>query len=88
MDVEMGGSVSLPELGSHITELVPLIAEVGQSITEFVRVAFRVFDEVAPYILRRVVFELEKPLDDGMLAEMVEDETDKMVRAAQADSQQ
>jgi hypothetical protein len=88
MDVEMRRSVSLPELDSHIIELVPLIAEVSQSITEFVRVAFRVFDEVAPYILHRIVFALEELLDDRMLAEMVEDEADKMVRTAQTESQQ
>src|SRR5271168_1645341 len=53
MDVEMHRSVSLPELDAHVIELVPLITEVCQSITEFVRVVFRVFDEATPYILRR-----------------------------------
>jgi len=48
MDVEMRHAVSLTELEVHLVVLVPLVAEVGQSITEFARVAFRVFDEVAP----------------------------------------
>ena len=88
MDVEMRRSVSLPELDAHVIELVPLITEVCQSITEFVRVVFRVFDEATPYILRRIVFAFDEPLDDRMLAEMVEDEADKMLRAAETDSQQ
>ena len=88
MDVEMRRSVSLPKLSSHFIDFVPLIAKGGQSITEFMRVVFCVVDEVTPYILRRIVFGLDEPLDDRMLAEMVEDEADKMVRAAQTDSQQ
>jgi hypothetical protein len=47
-----------------------------------------VFDEATPYILRRIVFAFDEPLDDRMLAEMVEDEADKMLRAAQTGSQQ
>ena len=47
MDVEMRQSVSLTELDVHLVVLTPLVAEVGQSITEFARVVFRVFDEVA-----------------------------------------
>ena len=48
MDVEMCHSVSLTELNAHLVMLVPLVAEVSQLVTEFARVAFHVFDEVAP----------------------------------------
>ena len=47
MDVKMRLSVSLTKLDVHLIELVPLVAEVVQSIAEFVCVVFRVFDEVA-----------------------------------------
>jgi len=48
MDVEMRRSVSLTELDVHLCELVPLVVEVNQSITEFVRVVFGIICEMAP----------------------------------------